>query len=105
MCSAEEPDDEISSDSERQVCLPWHPACSCFTFQNPDTAFFVRGGKGGERVNGRRSPTERREGARVDDSAGGSRDLWLLTVLVQLPKFGLGTQLGLEAHTCLVMAY
>ena len=60
----------------------------------------MRGGKGGgERVNGRR------EGERVDDSAGGSRDLWLLTVLVQLPKFGLGTQIGLEAHTCLVINY
>ena len=46
-----------------------------------------------------------REGERVDDSAGGSRDLWLLTVRIQLPKFGLGTQIRLDAPTCLVMNF
>ena len=57
-----EPDDEISSDSARQVC-----PCSCFTFQNPDADFFVCAS---ERVNGRTRATD----GRVDDSAGGTRE-------------------------------
>ena len=65
------------------------PACSCFTFQNPDTELLC--------AFSERAREWADNGRRVDDSAGGTRDMWLDdSPLSTRENFGLETQIGLE---------